>query len=469
MDRLRREGGTWLAFILVVMSLISAIVLPRLAENRVTSLRNQINDVADPARLRVTDILLDMALQASQRRGYLLSDDNALGRDYALSRARRLQSERELAVLANRLDNPESPRLTSEVERLQRLTRTLDSLVSLPTSVSSRTLDEQHRVFLTVRQLADTLGGAIDSITANRRATIERTENVTRLLTAVLVLLGLAAAFVVARLSSRYRDLLERERTARETADQRRMEIERVTESRGRLLRGFTHDVKNPLSAADGYLALLEDGVLGRVDDRQRKPIVRARASIRHALELIARLLDLARAEAGQLELHWSAVDVTEQVREVADAFVPQARTKGIGLEVELPTPLPAVETDPARLRQVLGNLISNAVKYTPAGGHVAIDASVRENGAQNSKQVLISVCDNGPGIPEEQLPRLFMEFTRFDPAAAEGAGVGLAISQKIAEALGGTITVESQVGVGSKFVFCVPVTVGGGLNRQSP
>jgi signal transduction histidine kinase len=457
MDRLRREGGTWLAFILVVMSLISAIVLPRLAENRVTSLRNQINDIADPARLRVTDILLDMALQASQRRGYLLSEDNALGRDYALSRARRLQSERELAMLTRQLDSPDSTRLSSRVARLQGLTHRLDSLVSLPTPASSDALDEQHRVFVTVRQLADTLGAAIDSITAGQRATIDRTENITRILTAGLVLLGLAAAFVVARLSSRYRDLLERERAAREIADQRRLDLERVTESRGRLLRGFTHDVKNPLSAADGYLALLEDGVLGSVDDRQRRPIVRARASIRHALELIARLLDLARAEAGQLELHWTPVDLTEQVRDVADAFVAQARTKGIALEVELPPRLPPVETDPARLRQVIGNLISNAVKYTPPGGHVAIDATVRDNGAPDSKQVLISVCDDGPGIPEDQLPRLFMEFTRFDPTAAEGAGVGLAISQKIAEALGAAITVESRVGVGSKFVLHVP------------
>jgi signal transduction histidine kinase len=88
----------------------------------------------------------------------------------------------------------------------------------------------------------------------------------------------------------------------------------------------------------------------------------------------------------------------------------------------------------------------------------VAIDAALRDNGAPASKQVLISVCDDGPGIPEEQLPRLFMEFTRFDPSAAEGAGVGLAISQKIAEALGASISVESRVGVGSKFVLHVPV-----------
>jgi signal transduction histidine kinase len=456
-----KGGGTWLAFILVVISLISAIVLPRIADDRVTALRNEINDIADPARLRVTDILLDLALQASQRRGYLLSDDNALSRDYALSRSRRLQSQRELATLAQRLDAPTSTRLANEVGRLGFLTRRLDSLVSLRGAESSDALEEQHRVFLTVRQMADSIGGTIDSIAADKRARIARTENITRLLTAGLVLLGLVAAFVVARLSSRYRELLDRERAAREIADERRLEIERITESRGRLLRGFTHDVKNPLSAADGYLSLLEDGVLGSVEERQRKPIVRARASIRQALELIARLLDLARAESGQLELNWSTIDVTEQVRDIADAFMPQAQSRGIRLDVALPPELPPIQTDAARLRQVIGNLISNAVKYTPAGGHVQVDAAVQSNGVPASRQVLISVCDDGPGIPEDRMPRLFQEFTRFDPAAAEGAGVGLAISQKIAEALGGSISVESSVGVGSKFVLHVPVERG--------
>jgi signal transduction histidine kinase len=302
------------------------------------------------------------------------------------------------------------------------------------------------------------IGASIDSLAAVRRSTIERTENVTRLLTAALVLLGLGAAFVVARLGSRYRALADSERAARETSEQRRTELERVTESRGRLLRGFTHDVKNPLSAADGYLSLLEDGLIGPLEEQQRNTIGRVRRSIRSALELIARLLDLARAETGQLELQWRLTDIKEEVRDVADAFLPQARAKSIAFAVELPADLPAVETDSARLRQVVGNLVSNAVKYTKPGGHVAIDAAVHRDGAAERPEVLVSVRDDGPGIPAEQLPRVFLEFTRFDASAAEGAGVGLAISQKIAEALGGRITVESTPGSGSTFVLHVPL-----------
>ena len=465
MASVRREGGTWLPFVLVLVSLISAIVVPRVAEDRVTALRNEINDVADPARLQVTDILLDLALEGSQRRGYLLSDDNALGREYAVTRSRRLDAERRLAEYVSRLDEPAGKRLTSSVTELRALTQRLDSLVSA--SASSAALDEQRRIFLTIRQRADRIGAAIDSIAASRRSTIERTENLTRLLTAALVLLGLGAAFVVARLGGRYRDLLDRERAAREIAEQRRTEVERITESRGRLLRGFTHDVKNPLSAADGYLALLEDGIIGRLDEQQRRTIAKVRRSIRSALELIAKLLDLARAESGQLELHWHRTDLTAEVRDVADAFLPQAQAKGISLEVELPADLPPIETDSARLRQVMGNLVSNAVKYTKPGGHVAIEAAVCER-PSDSPEVLVTVRDDGPGISEEQLPRVFLEFTRFDAGAAEGAGVGLAISQKIAEALGGRITVESAVGAGSKFVLHVPVAPTGQAEHRT-
>jgi signal transduction histidine kinase len=116
------------------------------------------------------------------------------------------------------------------------------------------------------------------------------------------------------------------------------------------------------------------------------------------------------------------------------------------------------IETDATRVRQVVGNLISNAVKYTPPGGHIDIRARHSGNGnAADDREIIISVADNGPGIPADKQSALFTEFTRFDPGAAEGAGIGLAISQRIAQALGGEITVESDPGHGSTFALHLP------------
>jgi signal transduction histidine kinase len=143
----------------------------------------------------------------------------------------------------------------------------------------------------------------------------------------------------------------------------------------------------------------------------------------------------------------------------IAEAFRAQAEAKGLSLAVELPPLLPEIQTDRARMQQVLGNLVSNAVKYTRRGGHITIRASAgdRQSASRSDESIVIEVTDNGSGITPENQRRLFQEFTRFSPGAAHGAGIGLAISQRIAHALGGVITVESELGVGSTFSLRLP------------
>lgn len=243
-----------------------------------------------------------------------------------------------------------------------------------------------------------------------------------------------------------------------------------ANESRLRLIRGFTHDVKNPLGAADGHLSLLQDGLLGALLPKQTESVGRVRRSIKAALGLVTQLLDIARADAGQLQVERVAVDVTDAALEVVEEFMPTASAKRIELFVDFTAPAAqspdaanifVTESDPARVRQVLANLVSNAVKYTQEGGRITVTGRVDSEGERRGDRwIAIAVTDNGPGIPYEKQNMLFREFTRFAPDAAQGSGIGLAISQRIARALDGNITFTSTPGAGSTFTFWLPAAL---------
>jgi len=257
------------------------------------------------------------------------------------------------------------------------------------------------------------------------------------------------------RLEEEREELLAREREARAEAERQREELERVTESRTRLMRGFSHDVKNPLGAADGFAALLEEGIGGELSVQQQQSVQRIRRAIATSLRLIGDLLELARAEAGQIAINCAATDVGTALREVAEDFRAQATGAGITLECHTPTRVMA-DTDGMRLRQILANILSNAVKYAPDSA-VTLDAGVRSDGPRPGRWATASVADTGPGIPQEKQGSIFQEFTRLDPNAQPGAGVGLAISRRIARLLGGDLTVESEVGRGATFTLWLP------------
>jgi signal transduction histidine kinase len=270
----------------------------------------------------------------------------------------------------------------------------------------------------------------------------------------------LGQAIELRRSEAERTELLEREREAREESERRREALERVTESRARLMRGFSHDVKNPLGAADGFLQLLQDGLMGPLDERQLGGVERARRGIESALKLIDDLLSFARAQAGEMEVALAPTDMLALVRGVAEGYQAQAVARGLAFSIELPASLPTIESDADRVRQVLGNLLSNAVKYTEQGG-ITVSAREREGeGAPGpGRWIAISVADTGPGIPNEKQPLLFEEFERIEPkSGARGTGIGLFIGQQIARALGGVITVESEVGQGSTFTLWLPL-----------
>lgn len=206
-DELRRGKGTRLPLILVLLALGLAIVIPRLTHRRIAELRNDINNVADPARLRVTEIQLEMALEGSQRRGYLLTGDEALAKQFELSRQRRIAAERDLLGYSVAIDKWGRPGLSGDVQRLIGLDHNVDSLVAIHGAVSTAALDQQRASFVAAQRLSDTVASNIERAAESRRATISETESMVALSTALLLLLGIGAAVLVARLGSRFRTL----------------------------------------------------------------------------------------------------------------------------------------------------------------------------------------------------------------------------------------------------------------------
>ena len=201
------------------------------------------------------------------------------------------------------------------------------------------------------------------------------------------------------------------------------------------------------------------------MSEAQAKSIARARRSIEIALQLVSRLLEIECAEAGQLSVERERVDLCAVVVEIAAEFQAAAAAKFLDLAVSVRQDDESraslvIESDAARVRQILANLVSNAVKYTQPRGQISVAARVALAGEAPWRGcwAAVTVADDGPGIPLEKQGMVLREFTRFDPSAAAGSGIGLAISRRLARALGGDITFTSTPGVGSAFTLWLPL-----------
>lgn len=240
---------------------------------------------------------------------------------------------------------------------------------------------------------------------------------------------------------------------ARGQAEQDRLELERVIQGKSRLIRGFSHDIKNPLGAADGYAQLLLDGLMGELTEKQHQAIDRIRTGIATALDLINDVVEFSRAETGQIEVRPSPFNADALVREVVLEHRAAAEQAGVQVTAGALDGGP-MTCDAIRIRQILGNLVTNAIKYGGTDGDIVVGV-VREDG--EFPRVLFSVADAGQGIPVEKQHLLFEEFTRLHTGKKEGSGLGLAISRRIARVLGGDILVDSAAGRGSTFTLWVP------------
>jgi PAS domain S-box-containing protein len=218
--------------------------------------------------------------------------------------------------------------------------------------------------------------------------------------------------------------------------------------AKGRFLAGVSHELRTPLNAIIGFAEILYDGRVGEVSDDHKECLSDILVSARHLLQLINDILDLAKVEAGKMEFRPEVSKITLLVEEVRDVIRPLAEKGGQQLVLDVVPGLTAF-LDPARFKQVLYNYLSNAVKFTPAGGVVTVRVQLEDNDAFR-----LEVEDTGIGIPAEEVARLFQEFQQIPNSrkAGQGTGLGLALTRHIVEAQGGTVAVRSTPGAGSVF-----------------
>ncbi len=225
-------------------------------------------------------------------------------------------------------------------------------------------------------------------------------------------------------------------------------EVERV---RSEIIHTVSHDLRSPLTSVIGYTELVERS--GPLNEQQREFLGRIQDSIQHITSLINDLLDLGSIEAG-IDMRRELVQLEGILRYTLEMLHGQIRSKNLKVRTEIAPALPALRANPIRLRQVLDNVVGNAIKYSNAGGEIFI--SIRSEG----DQVILQVTDHGPGIPPADQPHIFDKFYRGTnvDSEIEGSGLGLAIVKNIVESHQGRIWVESAIGKGSSFFIVLPV-----------
>jgi signal transduction histidine kinase len=233
-------------------------------------------------------------------------------------------------------------------------------------------------------------------------------------------------------------------------------EINELREEREKFLRFIgiaAHDLKAPLTAIQGFLWVLLGGFAGKISEKQKNMLERSSHRITELLTLISDLLDIPRIETGQIVQEMKEISLLQVVRDSVESERHLAETSGVGIKVEVPEVLPPIKGSAPRLKQVITNLVNNAIRYTP-GGNVTV--RVQEQG----DDLLIEVMDTGIGIPREDMPRLFEDFFRGSNVEIKGTGLGLSIAKRIVEAHGGKIWVESpcpETNTGCRFSCTLP------------
>ncbi len=230
---------------------------------------------------------------------------------------------------------------------------------------------------------------------------------------------------------------------------------ENSNHTKSEFLATMSHELRTPLNSIIGFSEVLSEGYFGQINEKQAKYIKNISNSGKHLLTLINAILDIAKVESGKMQLYKEKIYLKDIVDEMISAMQYLAASKEIILKLQPDSQFGTVQADKAKLRQILYNLIGNAIKFTESGGSVIIETT------EDDKMAYISVKDTGIGIPANDLDKLFKPFTQLDSFCSrqyEGTGLGLSLAKELAELHGGSIHVESEPGKGSTFTLALPI-----------
>ncbi len=252
-----------------------------------------------------------------------------------------------------------------------------------------------------------------------------------------------------------------KERT--EELERMNRELESASQHKSRFIANMSHELRTPLNSILGFSEVLEGKVFGELTENQERYVKNIHSSGKHLLELVNDVLDIAKIEAGKYEMTYETFLVEDLIAEIFNVMKPMADRKAVGLGLAINNSVDTITADMMKLKQVLYNLISNAIKFTPEGGKVSL-AIAKEAGHgdwEDQEIVTFAVSDTGVGIRSDDLQRIFDEFEQADSAFSRqygGAGLGLALTKKLVELHGGQVKVESRLGEGSTFVVSIPL-----------
>ncbi len=460
----RFDDSRWAWFVavgFVMLTLAALLVVPLVVQRSVDVLRARI-EASEPARTLLMRLQFNLVRESGALREYLATGDTSYVGIFQAARVSERNAFQELEPLARDMGSRVFDHFVQVRTLAEIWHRRMNETELLERGPEAASAVDQREVRLLLEQVllrTTQLDSVILTTTAKTRREIVEAERTGLRLTLLSGALAMLAALAVAWLVWRMRSLaIESERRRLETVAAL-AESARAAESRARLLRGITHDVKNPIGAAKGYAELLELGIKGELTEEQRTMVRGVQRSLESALAIISDLLDLARTDSGGITVHRVKVDLGDLVQQAVEDHRATAERAGHNISCDVPSGL-QVFTDPTRVRQVLDNLLSNAIKYTPPPGQIMVSVSADARDAPRVRRaVAIRVSDSGPGIPAEKREHIFDEFTRLEDNDLKGHGLGLAIARRIARLLGGDLDLAETNGRlgGATFVLWLP------------